>query len=124
MKQNPISGTMHDIVVSSVLPTCYQQRCASSSSQGRDVLLVLACVSLVPSQNAVICDLGTRLLSACTHILKMAFYATGSSCSVVEKLGFDSVEVMKTLSVRGNSPRDKRQFRAKTTVSTRTNLEL
>ena len=115
---------MHDIVVSSVLPTCYQQRCASSSSQGRDVLLVLACVSLVPSQNAVICDLGTRLLSACTHILKMAFYATGSSCSVVEKLGFDSVEVMKTLSVRGNSPRDKRKFRAKTTVSTQTNLEL
>ena len=33
---------------------------------------------------------------------------------MVEKLGFDSVEVMKTLSVRGNSPRDKRQFRAKT----------
>ena len=43
---------------------------------------------------------------------------------MVEKLGFDSVEVMKTLSVRGNSPRDKRQFRAKTTVSTQTNLEL
>ena len=43
---------------------------------------------------------------------------------MVEKLGFDSVEVMKTLSVRGNSPRDMRQFRAKTTVSTRTNLEL
>ena len=43
---------------------------------------------------------------------------------MVEKLGFDLVEVMKTLSVRGNSPRDKRQFRAKTTVSTRTNLEL
>ena len=118
---------MHDIdlVVSSVLPTCYQQRCASSSSQGRDVLLyMLACASLVPSQNAVVCDLGTRPLSACAHILKMAFYATGSSCSVVEKLGFDSVEVMKTLSVRGNSPRDKRQFRAKTTVSTQTNLEL
>ena len=86
---------------------------------------MLACASLVPSQNAVIRDLGTRLLSACAHILKMAFYATpGSSCSVVEKLGFDSVEVMKTLSVRGNSPRDKRQFRAKTTVSTQTNLEL
>ena len=45
----------------------------------------------------------------------------GSSCIVVEKLGFNSVEVMKTLSVHGNSPRDKRQFYAKTTVSTRTN---
>ena len=39
----------------------------------------------------------------------------GEQLSVVEKLGFDSVEVMKTLSVRGNSPRDKRQFRAKAT---------
>ena len=92
--------------------------------QAKGDLLMLACASLVPSQNAVICDLRTRLLSACAHNLKMAFYATGSSCSVVERLGFDSVEVMKTLSVRGNSPRDKRQFRAKTTLSTRTNLEL
>ena len=48
----------------------------------------------------------------------------GEQLHVVEKLGFDSVEVMKTLSVSGNSPRDKRQFRAKTTVSTQTNLEL
>ena len=43
---------------------------------------------------------------------------------MVEKLGFNSVEVMKMLSVRGNSPRDKRQFRTKTTVNTRTDLEL
>ena len=85
---------------------------------------MLACASLVPSQNAVICDLRMRLLSACAYNLKMAFYATGSNCSVVEKLGFDSVEFMKTLSVRGNPPRDKRQFRAKTTVSTQINLEL
>jgi len=32
----------------------------------------------------------------------MAFYATGSSCSVLEELDFGSVEVMKTLSIRGS----------------------
>ena len=64
---------------------------------------MLVCASLVPSQNAVICDLGMRLLCACAHNLKMAFYATGSSCSVLEELDFRSVEVMKTLSIRGSA---------------------
>ena len=81
---------MHDIdlVVSSVLPMCYQQRCASSSSQGRsrDVVLVLACANLVPSQNAVICDLGTRLLSACAHNLKMAFPTQRGAAAVWKSL--------------------------------------
>ena len=33
------------------------------------------------------------------HIQKMASYAMGSSCGVLEELGIGSVEVMKTLSV-------------------------
>ena len=44
---------------------------AKGELDSRDVLLVLACASLVPSQNAVICDLGTRLLSACAHNLPL-----------------------------------------------------
>ena len=58
---------------------------------------------------------------ACAHNYKMASYATDSSCSVLEELGF---EVVKTPCVRGSAPGFKRQFHAKTTVSnTRTNLE-
>ena len=48
----------------------------------------------------------------------------GQQLQCGKELGFDSVEGMKMLNVRGNSSRDERQFRAKTTVSTRTNLEL
>ena len=56
--------------------------------------------------------------------LKMAPYATGSSCSVLEELGFGAVEVMKTLSVRGSRAEIRGSFCAKYTVSTWTNLEL
>ena len=61
-------------------------------------------------------------ICACPHIIEC--YATGNSCGVLEELVFGSVEVMKTLSVHGPARWDKRQFRAKTTVSTWTNLEL
>ena len=84
VKQKPISGTMHDIdlVVSSVLPTCYQYMNSVVHRRSRDVLLVLACGSFVPSQNTVICELGTRLLSACAHNLKMAFSTQRGAAAV------------------------------------------
>ena len=40
---------------------------------------------------------------------------------MLEELGFDSVEVLKTLNICGSATRDKRQFCAK---SIQTNLEL
>ena len=43
---------------------------------------------------------------------------------MLEELGFGSVETMKMLSIRGSVRRDKRQFYAKSKVSTPTNLEL
>ena len=57
-------------------------------------------------------------LCASAHNQKMVSYATGSSSSVLEELGFGSIEVVKTLSVHGPACSDKRQFCAKTTVST------
>ena len=61
-------------------------------------------------------------MSTHAHLFRNGVYAMGSSCSVLEELGFDSVGIMKMLSVRGSAPWDIRQFHAKTTVSTQTNF--
>ena len=42
-------------------------------------------------------------MCACVQNQKMVSFTTGSSCGVLEDLGFGSVEAMKTLSIRGSA---------------------
>ena len=44
-----------------------------------------------------------KCMCACVQNQKMASFTTGSSCGVLEDLGFGSVEAMKTLSIRGSA---------------------
>ena len=63
--------SMHNIVVSSILPYVLSITLWTSSGPGRDWLftymyIMLARASLILSHNAVICGLGTRL-HVCMH---------------------------------------------------------
>ena len=80
---------MHDIVVSSILPMyvlstalCIILRPGTRQRLATHIILVLARASLVLSQKAVIWN-ETTCVHACTHNLKMASYATDSSCTIL-----------------------------------------
>ena len=83
-----LNQTVHDIVVSSVLFNSI-------------VYCPLACcweIACVGSQTKC------SNLWSLNEPMSAHAYAMGSSCSVLEELGFDSVDVMKTLRVCGSVP--------------------
>ena len=77
-----------------------KRRCQPSRWSTRDFACALV---LFPDQWVWYLAWERKCMCACIQNQKMASFTMGSSCGVLEDLGFGSVEAIKTLSIRGSA---------------------